>query len=270
MAPRTWLFAIVTTGMAVTLSAQSVQTPQATFEVASIKKRDSPFQGFPRRIADHGTYSVPTTSVVGLIQFAYGVRDDLIVDGPDWIRTVFFEVNAKVGRDATANEMRPMMQSLLEERFGLVVRKEQREMRHLLLLPARADGRLGPNIRKTDSCGNSETRPIQPPLPPGAAMFAGCGTMATIAQGMSRPLRAPVIDRTGIGGTFHYYMHTSPEDMFVPLPGVPSPQSQNNSDASNLPSYRDALRDQLGLKTESFLGPIEILAIQSVHQPSEN
>ena len=39
-----------------------------------------------------------------------------------------------------------MVQSLLEERFRLVVRKEQREMRFAALVLARDDGRLGPGL----------------------------------------------------------------------------------------------------------------------------
>ena len=268
MLRRKCLIAIVAIEIGATLTAQTALVSKPTFEVISVKKRQSSFQGFSRLIAQRGTFSHPSATVAVLMQFAYDVRQDFIVDGPGWIRTDLFEVNAKAGRDATPDEMRQMTHSLLEERFGLVVRTEQREMRHLLLLPVRADSRLGPNIQKTDDCGNRETRLTLPPLPPGAAVYSGCGTMATIAVGASRPLRAPVIDRTGIAGTFQYYMHTSPEDMFVLLPGVPPPP--NNPDAGNMPSYRDALRDQLGLKTESVLGPIEVLAIQSVHQPTEN
>src|SRR5262245_9977914 len=192
MVLRRWLFAVVAAGVGVTLSAQSAQAPH-TFEVASIKKLDLPVRGFPQRRIDHGTYSVATTSVASLIQFAYQIRDDLIVDGPDWIRTEFFEVNAKAASDVSADEMRSMMQSLLAERFGLVVRREQRVMRHFLLLPVRDDGRLGPNVVKTDDCRNPETRPAFPTLPQGAAYTGGCGTMATIATMASLWMRAIVI-----------------------------------------------------------------------------
>jgi uncharacterized protein (TIGR03435 family) len=52
------------------------------------------------------------------------------------------------------------------------------------------------------------------------------------------------------------------------LPGVPTPRPIVTN--PGLPSYRDALRDQLGLELKSVRGPLGVLAIVSVHQPSEN
>jgi uncharacterized protein (TIGR03435 family) len=131
MSSRQWLRSpIVVVIVTVTLSAQA---PTQSFEVASIKKRDSPAQGFARLVAERGTFTVPSTTVAYLIQFAYDIRDDHIVDVPGWVRKDIFEVNAKAGRDASRDEMRPMMQSLLAERFGLVIRREQRVMPHFAL-----------------------------------------------------------------------------------------------------------------------------------------
>jgi uncharacterized protein (TIGR03435 family) len=38
----------------------------------------------------------------------------------------------------------------------------------------------------------------------------------------------------------------------------------------NLPSLHDALEEQLGLRLETRRGPIDVLVIDSVHQPTEN
>lgn len=88
----------------------TAQEAKPTFEVASVKKLAEPYQGFPQRIAERGSFSIPATPVAYLIQFAYDVRGDLIVGGPDWVRTQIFEVNAKTANEASADEMRPMMQ----------------------------------------------------------------------------------------------------------------------------------------------------------------
>jgi uncharacterized protein (TIGR03435 family) len=269
MSSRQWLRSpIVVVIVTVTLSAQA---PTQSFEVASIKKRDSPAQGFARLVAERGTFTVPSTTVAYLIQFAYDIRDDHIVDVPGWVRKDIFEVNAKAGRDASRDEMRPMMQSLLAERFGLVIRREQRLMPHFALVPARTDGSFGPTLRKTDDCRSQETRPKETPVPPGAGTIGGCGPLSSLATMVSLYVGAPVIDKTGTAGTFHYRAYLSPADLVANIPGLPPMgRPQIGPEADALPSLRDAMRDQLGLRMESVRGPLDVIAIVSVQQPTEN
>lgn len=269
MTSAQWLFVLVA-GIQVSLSAQPVQSSLPAFEAASIKKRATPVQGFQPLIAEHGTFSTPGTSVAFLVQFAYDVKDYFIVDAPNWIRTDVFEVNAKAGRDATRAEMQMMMQSLLAERFGLVIRREPRVLAHFALVPAREDGAHGPTLQQIDDCRNREIRPKEPTVPPGAALVRGCGTMSALATMASGHMRAPVIDKTGIAGTFRYVMYISPADAIVDIPGLPSLRPRIGPEADALPSFRDAMRDQLGLRMESARGPLEVLVIQSVHQPTDN
>jgi uncharacterized protein (TIGR03435 family) len=42
------------------------------------------------------------------------------------------------------------------------------------------------------------------------------------------------------------------------------------SDPSELPALSTALNEQLGLKLESRRGPVDVLVIESVQQPTEN
>jgi uncharacterized protein (TIGR03435 family) len=94
--------------------------------------------------------------------------------------------------------------------------------------------------------------------------------MSDIATMATPYMGAPVLDRTGIAGLFHYYMHRSPAESPV-IPGLPPLRPQFDPDvAQNLPSFREALRDQLGLRMESVRGPLDVLVIASVQQPTEN
>ena len=47
----------------------------------------------------------------------------------------------------TDRDYRAMLRSLLEERFALKVHREAREIDVYTLLPARADGELGPKVK---------------------------------------------------------------------------------------------------------------------------
>jgi uncharacterized protein (TIGR03435 family) len=50
------------------------------------------------------------------------------IAGPDWIKSKRYRIAAKAEKPAKAEEMRRMMQSLVEERFQLKSHREQREM----------------------------------------------------------------------------------------------------------------------------------------------
>jgi len=66
-------------------------------------------------------------TVADLIVLAYNVKSDQIT-GPGWITTQPFDIIAKLPEGASKNDVPKMLQSLLEDRFKLVVRKENRPM----------------------------------------------------------------------------------------------------------------------------------------------
>ena len=250
--------------------AQS-QAPKPAFEVASVKKRDSPLMltgpnAFVNpNVLQGGTFRMPSATVSDLIQFAYNVKDYLMVGGPDWIRKDLFETIAKAGSEASQEQTRLMVQSLLEERFRLIVRTEQREVSQFVMTVARADGQLGPNIQAREC--RSPDRPKRPPMPSGALMSSGCGTMSVLAGLASRYMGAPVVDKTGVSGTFDYVMYLSPAE--GKAVGINRSADAPPPDPG-LPSFDEALRSQLGFKLERIRGPLEMLVIDSVQQPTEN
>jgi len=71
----------------------------------------------------------------------------------------------------------------------------------------------------------------------------------------ARQLSAPVVNNTGVTGTFAYSLSYS-ADLLA-----------QNQDA---PSFPTALREQLGLKLEPTRGPVDVLVIESVQPPTEN
>jgi len=66
----------------------------------------------------------------------------------------------------------------------------------------------------------------------------------------------PVVDQTGLAGMFGFTL------MFSSFDTVPR--------VSNDPSIFTALREQLGLKLEPARGPVELIVIDSVAQPTAN
>ena len=90
----------------------------------------------------------------------------------------------------------------------------------------------------------------------GNHMEAKRTTMEKLAQQLSHSAGRPVVDKTGLAGTYVFML-----DWF---PGLTS------SPDLNVPDVFTALREQLGLKLEAATAPIEKLVIDQAEKPSDN
>src|SRR5262249_49165164 len=75
-----------------------------------------------------GIYQIQTATMVELIGAAYSVDGDKVLGGPSWLELDRFDVFAKVPPSTPADAARMMLQSLLAERFKLVLHKESRPL----------------------------------------------------------------------------------------------------------------------------------------------
>jgi uncharacterized protein (TIGR03435 family) len=198
-----------------------------------------------------------------LIRFAYNVQQFRVVGGPDWVRADRFEINAKAPRAVSSEEMQLMLQSLLEERFKLVTRKDQREMQFFALALARRDGRLGPDIEQCQDAGAAKP-PKMPAAPPaGRVELFVCAPIESITSLATAALGRPVVDTTGLRGLWTFKLTT-------PMEAKPIGPGRIPASAEKPPGLSTALQEQLGLRLESTRGPVDVLVIDSVQQPSEN
>lgn len=109
-----------------------------------------------------------------------------------------------------------------------------------------------------------------PPSVPGRHKIGGRNvTLAMIAESLPAQtglatFPRPVIDRTGLGGTYDFSLEWTQAvvgDMAV---------GPNASGEVPGPPIAQALKQQLGLKLESTKGPVELLVIDHVEHPTEN
>jgi uncharacterized protein (TIGR03435 family) len=70
----------------------------------------------------------------------------------------------------------------------------------------------------------------------------------------------PILDKTGLSGNFDFSLEFTPE--------FRSPQNFQPDPSG--PTFPEALNEQLGLKLESQTGPVEVLVIDHVEEPSSN
>jgi uncharacterized protein (TIGR03435 family) len=97
-------------------------------------------------------------------------------------------------------------------------------------------------------------------------MVARGVTMAQLAEDLTGYVSRPVLDRTGLRGTFDLTLNWTPDQ--VPPPGEPSTVSPSVD--LNVPSIFTAVREQLGLKLESTKGPVDVLVINRAEKPMED
>jgi len=283
---RTHSCVVLSVVMVVTALAQ---TPERlpSFEVASVKQNTSGESRTSMRTQPGGRFVVTNARLKGLIATAFGMADPQslidarILGGPEWIGSERYDINAKANiefrpsPDGPPRELLLMMRSLLEERFKLKAHRETRELPIYELVVARADRRLGPEMRQPAvDCDAAIAAGIPPPRQPGepppcglmagpARTIAGGATMQQLAANLTVRLERLVFDKTGLTGRFAFTLAFTPDRMptEAPPPGIP-PIDPNG------PSLVTALQEQLGLKLEPARGPVDVLVIDRVEHPA--
>jgi uncharacterized protein (TIGR03435 family) len=206
-----------------------------------------------------------------------------MLGGPDWMGTAGFDLEAKADGNPSRAEVWLMLQSLLEDRFRLKVHREARTLPVYNLTPARGGLKLA---KSSEECTEPAQRVALPPgqRPPGpcgyatvsfepAAGLAVVGRqidMTELARALSGILQHAVADQTGFSGKFDVELRFAYEDDLTVGIGNPWPQANRPGDPAGSPSILVALQQQLGIKSDSAKGPVEVLVVDHAEKPTEN
>ncbi len=272
--------------LAATVWRLEAQAPPAAmkFEVASVKPNDSPdLRGASLRIQPGGRFVATNMPLNVLIAHAYGLLPSQL-SGPKWIAEAQFDINAKAerefapGRPGELAEPQLMLQTLLSERFALVMHHENRELPVYALKPVRDDGQLGPKLTRSaaecktvggevGSASGFEKGACGIQLLPGQLKATGVPLDAIIVP-LSQFTRRVVLNRTNLGGGFDIDLRWTPE-----LPRRLTESANRSLRLNGVeidldgPSLFTALREQLGLKLEPAREPVDVLVVDQVKRP---
>ncbi len=243
------------------------QSPQPTFDVASIKLQPFTGQGSVGVFQVRGnTLTVEHVDLYSLIEYAYGLRmDDLqLSGGPSWARhgmlndSTLFQVIAKASGDTPPpqDQFPLMMQTLLADRFQLKIHHTPKDLPVLNLVVAKNGPKLkesAPDAKFSFNVSGDRTMKI----------VAVHSHLLNLMDQLSGATRRPVFDKTGLAGFYDFDMEWHYESMSAPGPDASSPDT-------NGPSVFTAVQERLGLKLEPATAPFDTLVIDHAEKPSEN
>lgn len=204
-----------------------------------------------------GRVATPWTGVTArrIILEAYSANNYRVSGGSDWVDTDMFKLEARsADPSAPESELRLMLQMLLRKRFHLVLRHDRREL-PVYALTVRKDKA---KLREWTKAGDTDAAR--------AALQAAFGSGATDASITTIPayvdrmnsdrtnllhgmpgIDRPVIDKTGLGGSYLIALQLRPEA-----------------------DYKDIVESQLGLKFVPEKANVDVLVIDYIEKPDPN
>lgn len=262
-------------------TALTAQNP-LVFDVSSIKRNLGTTAGGDQRLLPDGTFSATNISIRNLLTLAWPTEDSEYRNLPDWAIRNGYDITVKPPAGASQAQIQEMWRAFFKDRFKLEAHNETRDAPIYALVVARADGRLGPQLKPSPhDCAAlaavAATKPSPPrrTTPPSEAeVMASCSSwfmpgrmmiggtlLSTFARGLSSSVGRIVEDRTGLDGYYAFTVTFSP----TPRTGADVPP-----DPGAAPSLFTALEEQLGLKLEPARKPVQTVVIDHIEPPTAN
>jgi uncharacterized protein (TIGR03435 family) len=208
-----------------------------------------------------GRYEVRTASMVDLIAAAYGVDADKVLGGPQWVATERFDIIAKAPPTTPPETVKLMLQTLLADRFKLVLHKDTKTFQSFALMPGKGKTKMKEASGPGNGCQGVPQTPAPGEIPYSVVACHGI-TMAAFAPLLRQMAPAyatnPVMDKTGLEGYWDLEIKWTGRGQLV------------NAGSAGITLF-DAIDKQLGLKLEPQQLPTPVLVVDSVNQkPTDN
>jgi len=266
-------------------AAVSIQAATPSFEVASVKANRTTDPRQQRwQYQPGGNLSISNIPLYMIIAEAYDIpiQSVRLSGGPDWLRSERFDIQAKGNLPTNlsyrehAAKTRLMLQTLLADRFHLVMRRESKEVPVYALLI----GKSGPKLQNSAIAENDCPAEPDPKdnMPchefmggQGRGLHAKAVSMQDTVDFISNWTDRPVVDKTLLTGL--YSMDTTG---WSPMRHRPAKDPDAAPSAEDL-AYADTatptlfqIMEKLGLKLDPQKAVIEMFAIESAERPTDN
>jgi uncharacterized protein (TIGR03435 family) len=190
------------------------------------------------------------------VRWAYGVHDFQIA-APGWFTSERYDIVAKASGTVSQDQLRQMLQTLLAERFRLALHHETRDLPVYALLLDNKESKL----QSSRIEGPGSIRPN------GGALEFRNMSMSELADRLpARPFSVdrPVIDKTGLSGTFEFAMRLADNTAELKS-NLERVELEHDTSVFVIPLQH------LGLKLKAQKGPVEMIVIDGAEKiPIEN
>jgi uncharacterized protein (TIGR03435 family) len=285
--------------------------PREAFEAASIRPNGEGIPGGASpniRACDGGSavelspnrFAIFRRNIYMLITMAYFNRGNLVqgclyanrlgllTGGPAWLQSDVYDIQAVIPSDSFSSpptirdpKLQRMVQSLLEDRFKLVLSRQMQEMPVYLMTlkepskfadakdasvwltkPMTEQGATAAQLwsavkdrQGLSSYENGDTN---------ARIYGVNATMSELATTLGRLMGRPILDRTDLTARASFYVETFSEvgELATPPLEIRSP--------AEIRSIISELEKQAGIKLELSKERIEVLKVDHIERPSEN
>ena len=201
----------------------------------------------------------------------YATRWDLLSGGPGWIKSQRYAIQALLPDTAAVAEgpnpfadtsVQRMFQTMLAERFGLLIRQETRDRmvyfievdESAMAMQRRMAQSLSAGHRNSDGKYGAGIFSAYPTGPDGgryASISFNRQSIAQLALRLSTAAQGPVFDRTGLTGQFDFVLEYDETGVLRP-------------------TMVTAMREQLGLRLQPGRAPIDVIVVDRAEPPSAN
>src|SRR5438477_6038812 len=221
---------VIILSLAVPIFSQGPVRTKPSFEVATIKRNTSIQGGSRQGGLPGGRFVATRVTLRSLIGFAYTGKSLQFLNGPSWIDSDLWDVEAKAPEGSVPPRTGPpdmnvpdamalMVQSLLEDRFQLKTHNETREVPVYELTVAKG----GPKLKLSEDQSAPALpqaggpAPQRSSIPRGAMMmvrgdYEGSAlSLDYLAKGLSLFAGRKVIDKTGLKGLYDFKLLWTPD-----------------------------------------------------------
>lgn len=243
-------------------AANQAKSAGPEFDVATVKVNNTGSGSIRLSIRDD-VLQATNIQLGALLEAAYDIRRDQVLGLPHWAEVEHYDIVAKVVdmdsqqlRGLSKEQRQMMLQHLLEQRFHLNTHVETRTLPLLKLTVAKEGIKFVEWQKPSDdqdqkkgsmSVNNQELTAVGVP-------------MASLVRFLSSITQMPVIDETDLKGAYNFHLKWQREEE----------QQASGLHDQALPTIYAALPEQLGLKLVSGKGPVDVLIIDHIEQPSED
>jgi uncharacterized protein (TIGR03435 family) len=231
------------------------------FEVASITpcKPGTPeppmeHAGMVQFTSPGGRFKASATTLKFLLEWAYDIQPSQHSNGPSWIDTDRYDVVAKAAGNATDDQMKQMLRTLLADRFKLTLHHDSKTLSVYVI----SIGKTAPKLYPPK---DEETHSLRVMPQTGADqkissyhVVATRFSLTQLTDVFARQLGSVILNKTGLDGDFDFTLDLTPDE------NRPSPL-----DPSLLVT---AMREQLGLTLKTQNAPVDFLVIDGAEKVS--